>query len=88
MAQILIHFISCQRGACYNALYFNVIVPHLDSAEVLDNVLKGTVVRGKSGILAGKSGARIFPELLGRLEKVESQVIGAYLQENFRMGVG
>lgn len=83
MAQILYHFIQCTWGTCYNALYLNVLVPHLDAPEVLDYVLRGSVVHNTAGVQVGTSGARLYPELLSRLQGVKSPRIRAYLAENF-----
>lgn len=83
MAQILHHFIICRRGGCYNSLYFNVIVPLLDSPEIVDYVLRTLVIHEGIGTAVGKTGARIFPELRRRLQRVKSERIHAYLAENF-----
>ena len=84
MAQILYHFIECSWSACYNSLYFNVLVPCLDSPEIVDYVLRGSVVHERIGIETGKTGAKIYPELRARLHGVESSRIHDYLTENFR----
>ena len=39
MAQILYHFIECTWGGCYNALYTNVLIPHLDAPDMPVSVL-------------------------------------------------
>jgi hypothetical protein len=87
MAQILCHFIECTWGTCYNAIYFNALVPHLDAPEIVDYVLKGSLVRGGPGVQVGKSGARLYPELRSRLQTVMSPRIRSYLSENFRPDV-
>jgi hypothetical protein len=87
MAQILYHFIECTRGTCYNALYFNVLVPHLDAPEIVDYVLRSSLVRGGPGVQVGKSGARLYPELRSRLEAVMSPLIRSYLSDNFHRDV-
>jgi hypothetical protein len=83
MPHILYHFIECTRGGCYNALYSNVIAPYLDSADVLDYVLRSSVVYPTSDIALGKTGARIYVELLQRLNGVQSEKIHQYISENF-----
>jgi hypothetical protein len=83
MGHILCHFIQCGRGACYNSLYFNVLVPHLDSPEILDYVLRGGMVHDGPGVEVGRSGAKIYPELRHQIEKVASARIQEYLAENF-----
>lgn len=83
MAQILYHFIECTWGACYNSLYSNVLVPHLDAPEILDYVLRGPAVHDTDGTRVGKSGARLYPELRHRLQGITSPRIRTYLAENF-----
>ena len=83
MAQILYHFIECTRGGCYNSLYFNVFVPHLNCPEIVDYVLRSSVVYGGMGVSKGKTGAKLYPELRKRLQGVTSSRIHTYLAENF-----
>ena len=84
MPHILHHFIECTWGACYNALYSNVIVPHLDSADVLDYVLRSSAIHSGTDVETGTTGARIYAELRRRLNGVQSAKIRQYLSENFR----
>ena len=84
MPHILYHFIECTWGGCYNALYSNVIVPYLDSTDVLDYVLHDSVVHPTTDIVLGKTGAQIYSELHRRLEGVKSEAIRKYLAENFQ----
>jgi hypothetical protein len=84
MAHILHHFIVCSWGGCYNSLYFNVLVPFLDSPDIVDYVLRGPIVREGISMETGKTGAKIYPELRARLQGVESSRIRDYLAENFR----
>jgi len=83
MAQILCHFIECTWGGCYNSLYFNVLVPHLDCPEIVDHVLRSPAVREEMGVWVGKTGARLYPELRNRLQGVTSTRIHKYLANNF-----
>jgi len=83
MPQILLHFISCYRGACYNSLYTAVLVPHLDRPELLDYILRSAAIGDGQEIFVGKSGARLFPELYRRLQGVTNKDIREYLVENF-----
>jgi hypothetical protein len=83
MPQILCHFIECTWDTCYNALYFNVLVPHLDAPEFVDYVLKSSLIQSGSGVQVGKSGARLYPELHSRLQSVMSPRIRSYLSDNF-----
>ena len=84
MPHILHHFIECTRGGCYNALYSNVIVPHLDSTDVVDHVLHSSAIHPTSDAATGKTGARIYAELHRRLNGVQSEKIRRYLSENFK----
>lgn len=87
MPQILMHFIECTWGGCYNALYLNILVPYLDSPQALDYVLRGPIIQKSPGSIIGKTGAQIYPELLSRLQRVESPIIKNYLFENFGKNV-
>jgi hypothetical protein len=84
MPHVLHHFIECTRGACYNALYTNVIVPHLDSVDVLDYVLQSSAISPASDVVTGKTGAHTFSELYRRLGGVQSEKVRRYLAENFK----
>ncbi len=83
MAHILYHFIECTRGGCYNSLYFNVLVPHLDRPEIVDYALRSSIVQVGIGVSIGKTGAKLYPELRNRLQGVASSRIHTYLAENF-----
>ena len=85
MPHILHHFIECTWGGCYNALYLNVIVPHLDSAEVVDYVLRSSTIHPATNVVTGKTGARIYAELRCRLNGAQSAKIRQYLSENFNV---
>ncbi len=84
MPHILHHFIECTWGGCYNALYSNVIVPHLDSTDVLDYVLRSSAIHSATDVEKGTTGARIYAELRRRLNCVPSAKIRQYLSENFK----
>jgi hypothetical protein len=83
MAQILYHFIECTWGGCYNALYSNVLVPHLDTPEIVDYVLNSPVVSDGPAVQKAKTGARLYPELRHRLQGVKSPLVRAYLAKHF-----
>jgi hypothetical protein len=85
MPQILFHFIECGRFSCYNSILENVLVPHLDSVDVLDYVLKSSVVHLAGDAVIGKTGAKIYAELHRRLNQVKSPNIRQYLAENFQL---
>lgn len=84
MPHILYHFIECTRGGCYNALYSNVIVPHLDSIPVVDYVLHSSAIQPTADVVAGKTGSQVYAELRQRLNGVQSEKIRQYLSENFK----
>lgn len=83
MPSLLYHFIGCTWGGCYNSIYWNCLVPFLDSPEVVDYVLRSDVIRPSD--LNGNRirEPRIFPELRNRLEGVSSSRIKQYLKETF-----
>ena len=83
MPHILHHFIDCTWGACYNALYSNVLMPYLDSVDVVDWVLHSSVIHTAPDVVTGKTGARIYGELRWRLNGVQSEKIRQYLADNF-----
>ena len=58
-------------------------VPHLDSAVVLDCVLRSPVVHGISEVVDGLSRPKIYGELSSRLFGVKSLTIHQYLVETF-----
>lgn len=86
MPFILYHFIECTRGACYNSIFFNLLVPHLDSVPVLDYVLRSPVVRGLSEMSDDVPKPKMFGDLYARLMNVKSPVIQRYLTETFGTG--
>jgi hypothetical protein len=79
MPFILYHFIECTRGACYNSIYFNLLVPHFDCAVVLDYILRSPVIHGDSQTTNDILKPRIYSELHSRLMNVESSIIHQYL---------
>lgn len=88
MPHILYHFIECGRFPCYNSILTNVLVPHLDSVDVLDYVLKSPIVHPAGDVMAGKTGARIYAELRHRLNQVKSTKIRQYLADTFQLARG
>lgn len=83
MPEIFHHFIECSWGACYNSVYQNLLVPHLDSPDVVDYVLRSAVVHSGDDVVQGITGARVFGELMSRLRNVESDRIRTYLEITF-----
>ena len=82
MVNILKHFIECDKGWHYNTLFKSLLKPYLDNPLVLDFVLKSKAIRGNE--INGNSGAKIYPELLRRLEQVDSPKIKNYLKTEFK----
>lgn len=80
---ILTHFIECTWGGCYNSIYQNFLVPHFDSANVLDYVLRTSVVCGDIVLEDGIPLPKMYPELLSRLRAVRSPNIQQYLAHRF-----
>ncbi|WP_338359833.1 hypothetical protein [Yeosuana marina] len=81
MVNILKHFIECDKGWHYNAIFKSLIKPYLDNPLVLDFVLKSHAIKGNE--ISGNSGAKIYAELLRRLEQVDSPKIKNYLKKEF-----
>ena len=83
MPQVLHHFIDCTWGGCYNSIYINFLVPHLDCPDVVDYVLRSPVIHDGPNVIRSSGGARIYGELLRRLHGVASARIKAYLDATF-----
>ena len=81
MVEILNHFICCTWGAHYSTLFDKIIKIYLDNPYVLDYVLKSEIVRDIG--LRGRTGAKIFPDLLSCLKQVNSSKIQQYLDSEF-----
>jgi hypothetical protein len=83
MAEILKHFISCTWGAHYNTMFKELIIPFLDDEILLDSILRTNIIKDKSNVLFGKTGAKIYPELLSYLSRVHSPKVRKYLKKEF-----
>ena len=86
MHLVLKHYIECNRGYHYNLIFEKVIKPYFDSLEVLESVLRSELIKNKSNVLIGQTGAKIFPELLDKLLLVDSENIKSYLKNEFKRG--
>ncbi|MHA7844463.1 MAG: hypothetical protein ACX93I_14185 [Winogradskyella sp.] len=82
MVNILNHFIECDKGWHYNAIFKCLIKPYLDNPLVLDFVLKSDVIKATN--FKGITGAKIYPELQEKLIKVDSPYIKNYLKHEFK----
>ncbi len=81
MPHLLLHFIECRRGGCYNRIYLHCLVPHLDSPQVVDYVLRSSVIYDSPDCITGTTGAKIYSELLRQLRAVKSSVTHKYLRD-------
>ena len=86
LKSILIHFIECNRGYHYNSIFNEIIKPRFDSIEILEDVLRSSVIKNTSNVIIGDSGAKIYPELLKRLLLVDSEAVKLYLVKEFKKG--
>src|SRR4051812_9608745 len=64
MPLILRHCVECTWAACYNTKFRELIWPFLNDVTVLSDFLKSDAIQPTRGVLAGNSGAKIFPHLL------------------------
>lgn len=73
------HFIECRWPACYNTTSDEVIAAHFCSRSLLHAMLRSSMIRDTRDILHGHEGARVFPELLFHLGKIQDPSVQAYL---------
>lgn len=84
MVDILNHFIDCTWGAHYMTLFNKMIVPYLDDPKVLQYVLKGSIINeNKGNVYRGKSGTKMYPQLMYYLRDIKSQRIQEFLEDEF-----
>ena len=84
MVEILEHYIECQYGPHYAFMLEEILIPYLEDPAALDFVLKGHSVKdGKGNVQIGKTGAKIYPELMDCLRRVHSKKIQNYLNIEF-----
>jgi len=83
MEGILIHYIECTWGACYTTKFKELIRPYLNDPELLDKVLRSEAIKDKPDTITGKTGARIFSDLLHQLKQCHETVIRNYLNKEF-----
>ena len=83
MEGILIHYIECTWGICYNSKFKELIQPYLNDHQLLDKVLWSEAILDKPNVIIGKTGSRIFPELLHNLNQCNSTFIRNYLNKEF-----
>jgi hypothetical protein len=80
---ILIHFIDCHTPGCYEQIYRKFLVPHFDSASVLDYVLRTPIIRSEEILKDGMPEPKMCAELLHRLRGIQSPRIQDYLVRRF-----
>lgn len=83
MGPILRHCIVCDWGACYNTKFKELVWPYLDDVRLLDELLRSEIIRPTGDLLVGRTGARIFPELLQMLSRCEAGTVRRYLDAEF-----
>jgi hypothetical protein len=76
---------ECQYPPCYNTKYKDLIKPYLNDPELLDTVLRSDIIKSKSNVIIGKTGACIYAELLQKLASCNSKVIRDYLRAEFEI---
>lgn len=84
MEHILRHFIECYWGSHYNTVFKSLIKPYLDDPQTLEVVLKSEIIKDKNTVV-GRTGAKIFPELVNYLKRVDSPKIHEYLKQEFNL---
>ncbi|MEZ4801298.1 MAG: hypothetical protein R2797_00895 [Gelidibacter sp.] len=84
MKHIFRHFIECNWGSHYNTIFKSLIKPYLDNPQTLDVVLKSEIIKDKNTVV-GRTGAKIFPELMNYLKRVDSPKIHEYLKQEFNL---
>jgi hypothetical protein len=88
MPFIVHHFIACTWGACYMSLFRNAIVPHLDTVEVLEYVLRSSVVVDDTADVQSRPPVKMYAELYRYLGQVESPAVREYLISQFEASHG
>jgi hypothetical protein len=83
MEAILVHYIGCTWGACYNTKFKELIKPYFDDVQLLDKILRSDLIKERPNVQKGRSGARIFDSLLFQLRQCESPEIRQYLFKEF-----
>ncbi len=51
--------------------------------DLLDKILRTALIKEKNNVIYGKTGARIYPELLNNLMRCDSREIRNYLKTEF-----
>ncbi|MBK9733195.1 MAG: hypothetical protein IPO83_18225 [Chitinophagaceae bacterium] len=85
MERILIHYIGCTWGACYNTKFKELIQPYFDDEKLLDKILRTDIIKERSNVLIGESGARIFDLLLFELNNATAREFGITYMKSFEV---
>jgi hypothetical protein len=84
MPMLLEHFIGCNLGRCWTAIYSRFIRPYLDNPTLLqETLLSGLLDQNKGNTISSDSGTPIFYDLFVLLYNVESADIRSYLEQDF-----
>ena len=83
MESIILHYISCTWGACYNTKFKELIQPYFNDAALLDKILRTEVIKDKGNLIIGKTGAKIYKNLYWELLKCDDDSIKQYLRTEF-----
>jgi hypothetical protein len=83
MESIILHYISCTWGACYNTKFKELIQPYFNDAGLLGKILKSEAIKDKGNLTIGKTGAKIYKDLYLELMKCNDNSIKQYLRTEF-----
>ena len=83
MESIILHYITCTWGACYNTKFKELIQPYFNDAALLDKILRTEVIKDKGNLTIGKTGAKIYKDLYLKLLKCDNNSIKQYLRAEF-----
>jgi hypothetical protein len=88
MESIILHYITCTWGACYNTKFKELIQPYLNDAALLDKILRTEVIKDNGNLTIGKTGAKIYKDLYWELLKCDDYSIKQYLRTEFADKLG
>lgn len=79
----LAHFIECNWGAHYHALYKDFILLYLEDLNILKKVLTSDIIKEKDNMIKSKNGYKMFWNLYKYLIKVNNVKIREFLRKEF-----
>ena len=71
--------IECDYAVCYNTMFENLLCPHFNAPHLSDLMLGETLIKPKSNVLRGRTGAMAFPHLLRCLVRFEGPEMQRYV---------